>query len=762
MNVNRQYIGARYVPLFFENPRGGNDWLSGYQYDALTIVTYLNQSYTSKKVVPATVGNPKDNPEYWVMTANYNAQVEQYRKDTEKAIGDVNTSEEEYKRDMQNQYNTFVNTANENYNDFTGKTDKKVSDFETEVNDKISKFVESDSNPTVVDNISKMTDHNRVYVLSTNMHIYYWNGAEFADSTLVYGSGANIVQGLGQSAGDVISQKGITDALRKFVNSNGAMIGSASGDYSGEIHTFGELNPAKKYLIWKNAFTTFTDLDVTVTNNNVLYNAPYWIVDAAMWNYYNSATYSAAGGLVVPVLIYFKARLAICKYQSNKLVFEALTARETDVENVEANINNEISVINSSLARKIISNNAWIGSPSGDYSGEIHTFGELNPNRKYLIWKNAFSSFTDLDDSIKNESALYNAAYWVVDAAMWNYYNGLTYKASGGVLIRVIICVNKKLAMCTYQDNTLRLNWLNANNRDLQNINNEISAINDTIADISVNVKGDVNLISPNGTKYMLSVSNTGGLISIPVIPKKSLYIGNSLLLGFGTFGMAASDNQHDYFHYVSTKTGGTTDRVGGSAYEGQTTVEGAQTWLDTTLQSHLSDDIDLVIVQLGDNVNTDQKRAIFPQTCPLILKYIREKCPKARVVWVGSWYSHELKSVYESSCKTTGCEYIDITDITGPSAIGNIVTFPSDQSYTYDVDSFELNEAQKQVTLHFTRNEHKYTATIHYTTYQSNAGISITVNGKERVITETGVASHPGDDAMKKIADRIIKSLGI
>ena len=74
----RQYVGARYVPKFADPTA----WTSGTSYEAMTIVTYNNSSYTSKVPVPATVGNPADNPDYWALTGNYNAQVEQYRQDT--------------------------------------------------------------------------------------------------------------------------------------------------------------------------------------------------------------------------------------------------------------------------------------------------------------------------------------------------------------------------------------------------------------------------------------------------------------------------------------------------------------------------------------------------------------------------------------------------------------------------------------------------------------------------------------------------------
>lgn len=175
MNVNRQYIGARYVPLFFENPKGGNDWLSGYQYDALTIVTYLNQSYTSKKVVPATVGNPKDNPEYWVMTANYNAQVEEYRKQVEQAKKDIDGSEQIYQQTMQNQYNQFTTSVN-----------NTVANNRTEMLNKINNLEQSLGSPSVVESIENMTNHDRLYILKSNGHLYYYEEG-WKDSGIVYG-----------------------------------------------------------------------------------------------------------------------------------------------------------------------------------------------------------------------------------------------------------------------------------------------------------------------------------------------------------------------------------------------------------------------------------------------------------------------------------------------------------------------------------------------------------------------------------------------
>ena len=70
-----QYIGARYVPLFADPI----DWDSTKHYEPLTIVYHQGNSFTSKQFVPT--GIDIANGDYWVPTGNYNAQVEQYRRE---------------------------------------------------------------------------------------------------------------------------------------------------------------------------------------------------------------------------------------------------------------------------------------------------------------------------------------------------------------------------------------------------------------------------------------------------------------------------------------------------------------------------------------------------------------------------------------------------------------------------------------------------------------------------------------------------------
>ena len=88
--MTRQYIGARYVPIFFDGAQG-TEWLPNTQYEPLTIVTRNGNSYTSKKAVPAAIGAPENNAAYWASTGIYNQQVEELRQNVENLAADVDT-----------------------------------------------------------------------------------------------------------------------------------------------------------------------------------------------------------------------------------------------------------------------------------------------------------------------------------------------------------------------------------------------------------------------------------------------------------------------------------------------------------------------------------------------------------------------------------------------------------------------------------------------------------------------------------------------
>lgn len=79
--ANKQYIGARYVPLI------DGEWNESKSYEPLTVVMYLTNSYTSKTFVPA--GTLPTNTEYWALTGNYNAGIGMLSDRLDGVEGDV-------------------------------------------------------------------------------------------------------------------------------------------------------------------------------------------------------------------------------------------------------------------------------------------------------------------------------------------------------------------------------------------------------------------------------------------------------------------------------------------------------------------------------------------------------------------------------------------------------------------------------------------------------------------------------------------------
>lgn len=79
----REYVGARYVPLFADPI----EWNDKRTYEPLTIVEHEGNSYTSRQFVP--LGIDISNEDFWALTGNYNAQVEQYRQEVQQFDGRI-------------------------------------------------------------------------------------------------------------------------------------------------------------------------------------------------------------------------------------------------------------------------------------------------------------------------------------------------------------------------------------------------------------------------------------------------------------------------------------------------------------------------------------------------------------------------------------------------------------------------------------------------------------------------------------------------
>jgi|GEM_PF-1101986 len=204
------------------------------------------------------------------------------------------------------------------------------------------------------------------------------------------------------------------------------------------------------------------------------------------------------------------------------------------------------------------------------------------------------------------------------------------------------------------------------------------------------------------------------------VIPtySKGIFVGNSLLTGFGNHGMASSSVDTDYYHYVHdtciAKNPNYTDtKVEGYEFEGSTTTDQSSAWINEAFAPAMTADTDLVIIQLGDNCNTNEKLNNLQYSIPQLFEYILSINPNCDIYWVGCWYiPYGIVDIITQNCDLYGATFVDIT---------------------------KLNDISTQAAL-----GDKY----------------IGYNGNVQTITNEAVASHPSDIGMKLVADKIIEKI--
>ena len=159
MATYNTYIGARYVPLIM----GAYDATKAYE--PLTIVLYEGASYTSKQAVPAGVAPTND--EYWALTGNYNAQVEQYRTEVNEYKQQVTDAVQTVEEELEEQTQAFEGKISEYNANATEKTtafntnyETKLNTFNTNAQNKTSAFNSNAEEKTNTYNSNATTKYN--------------------------------------------------------------------------------------------------------------------------------------------------------------------------------------------------------------------------------------------------------------------------------------------------------------------------------------------------------------------------------------------------------------------------------------------------------------------------------------------------------------------------------------------------------------------------------------------------------------------------
>lgn len=177
--------------------------------------------------------------------------------------------------------------------------------------------------------------------------------------------------------------------------------------------------------------------------------------------------------------------------------------------------------------------------------------------------------------------------------------------------------------------------------------------------------------------------SDRASQVNVPVFPKHVLFVGNSILLGMpGAYGMCASSPKHDYCYHVQQAILAHSpscrfSKLYGSMFEHSTNRDEFEAWWATVPNGHtgkpakdsFTADLDLIILQLGDNVGT-QKLANFLECTPILLERIKTLCPRARILWVHGWFNSPLTTPpITRFCEEWKLERVDVLGTRSPES---------------------------------------------------------------------------------------------
>lgn len=240
-----------------------------------------------------------------------------------------------------------------------------------------------------------------------------------------------------------------------------------------------------------------------------------------------------------------------------------------------------------------------------------------------------------------------------------------------------------------------------------ENIINGIKNLKSSNANVITD--SDLLLKDANGIKYKMLVDTEGNLVLTKTIPTNVLILGNSITLGWdtngeygGAFGLCATSSKKDWVHYLKEELENKTSDVNitklhDATFEQAENAEQSEAYISDNKSMWENKNLDLVLIQIGDNVNTDARRTNFAQNLNKLITSIRKTNPKARLIFISCWFNQSNIDTIKNVADSYGCELVDISLLYKKENLGTIgaeVTFNNgnkttitEQFYTHPGD---------------------------------------------------------------------------
>ena len=257
---------------------------------------------------------------------------------------------------------------------------------------------------------------------------------------------------------------------------------------------------------------------------------------------------------------------------------------------------------------------------------------------------------------------------------------------------------------------------------------------------------GPIILTAPDGSRFKLGVNSSYELVLNPMgVPSNVLFVGNSILLGSNreedkttqhstwpedktyAYGLCATSHTKDYYWQVkeairAANPNASFSRLFGQPFEILGTSDSFATLWSTTnndftgapMAASFTAALDLIILQLGDNVNDADRVQALSNNIDAFLANVKAAAPNARIIWVDGWFNYARNhGIIAAACTRAGIENLCIKSLA--------------------IDANRGVAGQR---------------------YETGEGTT-------RPSSDTSL-SHPGDAGMAAIADALIEMLGL
>ena len=367
---------------------------------------------------------------------------------------------------------------------------------------------------------------------------------------------------------------------------------------------------------------------------------------------------------------------------------------------------------NKAIASVRGSNGGLITQQFSAYSNRVVAYTDLSFTQKGITIQ---VSYIDKTDNKRKFKRLTDFTGGKVDKVEFDASNLVIYSNADPATFKLLIQANTDSAVDNDPVGEIALGRLSifdaggsddvtANQMYDAALKNTLSNIIEKLTEIGADV---TELKSKKGSYVTMPDGSEGKLVYVDgVVTVKSsnynkvLLLGNSILLGFSTdgshgapFGCTASDSKHDWAYLLTEKLkvkspNVTVKKLHDAKFE--------QAESDSASESYISNEFaaadrnnDLVIVQIGDNVNTELRQQTFRNNFSKLIRAIRTNNPTADIVVAGAWFNNaNIESWMQSQASNLNYTFVPLSDLSksaNMATIGDTVTF--DDGFQFQVD---------------------------------------------------------------------------